>query len=160
MTDIKNIKHQTSNIKKKKKNCTKEKKRNQTIDPPKMRENRMQRRYGTKHRPCDRETNPLEQKLAMPPDSPRETRIADVRVQHVSAPGVQTEGMPTLIECQAHVHPDERDGTQDGSDEERGTQGGMEGGGRRGHFVCGREDHEDEEVDREEMRFPEEVKKS
>ena len=127
---------------------------------PKMRENRMQRRYGTKHRPCDRETNPLEQKLAMPPDSPRETRIADVRVQHVSAPGVQTEGMPTLIECQAHVHPDERDGTQDGSDEERGTQGGMEGGGRRGHFVCGREDHEDEEVDREEMRFPEEVKKS
>ena len=125
-----------------------------------MCKDRMQRRHGTKHHPRDREINSLEQKPAMPPDPPRKARITDIRMEHIRAAGIQTEDMPALVERQTHIHPDKRDSAQDGSDEKRGTQGWVEGRRRGGHFISSREDHQDEEVDGKEMRFPEEVEES
>lgn len=122
-----------------------------------MRQNRMQRGHSPKHRPSNRETNPLQQKRPLIPCPLRKARILHIRLQHITPSRPQTQRMPALIQRQIQVHPEEGGCPDETRGPENSVQGGMQGCGGGEGVVESREDHEDHEVDGEEVRFPEEV---
>lgn len=65
--------------------------------------------------------------------------------------------MPSLIQRQTQIHPEEGGSPDEARCPEDRVQGGMQGCGGGEGVVEGGEDHEDHEVDGEEVGFPEEV---